>query len=233
MLLPPTVKIHFATELVDMRNGIDGLRGLVVAALKKEPASGHLFVFVGKSRDKVKILAYQHFKQDCAWLPDSSSTSFDKINVRDGHYPLWGPLHLFAKVDANNVPTKPDAANLIGYFTGKVATPAGLYLPQNYVPQKTARRSAALMTENGSTRLGPASAIGPASLTQAVHLVAPAPLTADSDAAGPLSVRRRSGGTVAARHGAARRCGSGPGPRRGPGRRAVRAPRPSPRNAPA
>lgn len=56
MLLPPTVKIHFATEPVDMRNGIDGLRGVVVAALKKEPTSGHLFVFVGKSRDKVKIL---------------------------------------------------------------------------------------------------------------------------------------------------------------------------------
>ena len=38
MLLPPTVKIHFATQLVDMRNGIDGLRQLVVAALKKEVA---------------------------------------------------------------------------------------------------------------------------------------------------------------------------------------------------
>ena len=56
MLLPPSVKIHFATELVDMRNGIDGLRGLVVAVLKGDPTSGHLFVFVGKGRDKVKIL---------------------------------------------------------------------------------------------------------------------------------------------------------------------------------
>ena len=56
MFLPPTVKVHFATALVDMRNGIDGLRGIVVAALKREPTSGHLFVFVGKSRDKVKIL---------------------------------------------------------------------------------------------------------------------------------------------------------------------------------
>ncbi|MFT3769957.1 MAG: hypothetical protein QM820_31400 [Minicystis sp.] len=80
------------------------------------------------NRDKVKILAYQHFKQDCAWLPDASSTSFDKINVRDGHYPLWGPLHFFAKVDANNDPVKPDAKNLIGYFTGKVAPPASVNL---------------------------------------------------------------------------------------------------------
>ena len=56
MLLPPTVKIHFATKPVDLRNGIDGLRAVVVGALKREPTSGHLFVFVGKARDKVKIL---------------------------------------------------------------------------------------------------------------------------------------------------------------------------------
>lgn len=54
--LPPSVKIYFATGLVDMRNGIDGLRVLVEQVLKKSPDEGHLFVFVGKSRDKVKIL---------------------------------------------------------------------------------------------------------------------------------------------------------------------------------
>ena len=54
--LPPSVKIHFATTLVDMRNGIDGLRGVVEQTLKKDPMSGHLFVFVGKSKDKVKVL---------------------------------------------------------------------------------------------------------------------------------------------------------------------------------
>lgn len=54
--LPPSVKIYFATSLVDMRNGIDGLRAVVEQVLKKSPNDGHLFVFVGKSRDKVKIL---------------------------------------------------------------------------------------------------------------------------------------------------------------------------------
>ncbi len=54
--LPPSVRIHFATALVDMRNGIDGLRAVVEGALKKDPYTGHLFVFVGKSKDKVKIL---------------------------------------------------------------------------------------------------------------------------------------------------------------------------------
>lgn len=54
--LPPSVRIHFAVGLVDMRNGIDGLRRIVDGVLKKDPYEGHLFVFVGKSRDKVKVL---------------------------------------------------------------------------------------------------------------------------------------------------------------------------------
>ena len=54
--LPPSVKIYFAVGLVDMRNGIDGLRTIVENTLKRSPDDGHLFVFVGKSRDKLKIL---------------------------------------------------------------------------------------------------------------------------------------------------------------------------------
>ena len=54
--LPPSVKVYFATELVDMRNGIDGLRAIVERVLRLNPNAGHLFVFVGKTRDKVKIL---------------------------------------------------------------------------------------------------------------------------------------------------------------------------------
>ncbi len=54
--LPPSVRIYFATELTDMRNGIDGLRAIVEGALRHDPYDGHLFVFVGKAKDKVKIL---------------------------------------------------------------------------------------------------------------------------------------------------------------------------------
>ena len=54
--LPPSVRIYFATGLVDMRNGIDGLRAAVEQSLKLNPNDGHLFVFVGKRRDRLKIL---------------------------------------------------------------------------------------------------------------------------------------------------------------------------------
>ena len=54
--LPSNVKIHFATGAVDMRKGIDGLRVVVDQVLKRDALSGHLFVFLGKSRERVKIL---------------------------------------------------------------------------------------------------------------------------------------------------------------------------------
>jgi transposase len=54
--LPPSVRIYFAAEPTDMRKGIDGLRAHVEGELGKDPYDGHLFVFVGKRRDRVKIL---------------------------------------------------------------------------------------------------------------------------------------------------------------------------------
>jgi transposase len=50
------VHIYFATGLVDLRNGIDGLRAVVEQTLKLNPDDGHLFVFIGKGKDKLKIL---------------------------------------------------------------------------------------------------------------------------------------------------------------------------------
>jgi hypothetical protein len=45
---------------------------------------------------QVKILAFQAKGQTCGYLPDSTASSFDKINVREGRYDIWGPLHFIA-----------------------------------------------------------------------------------------------------------------------------------------
>src|SRR5206468_2064573 len=42
----------------------------------------------------IRLLAYQHFKQSCGYFPDSVETANDKRHVRDGHYFIWGPIHL-------------------------------------------------------------------------------------------------------------------------------------------
>jgi transposase len=49
-------KVYLATEPVDLRRGHDGLTALVRARLGMDPLDGHLFVFVGRRGDRVKIL---------------------------------------------------------------------------------------------------------------------------------------------------------------------------------
>lgn len=49
-------RIFVATGATDMRKGFDGLCGVVTGVLEKDPLSGHLFLFVNRRRDKLKIL---------------------------------------------------------------------------------------------------------------------------------------------------------------------------------
>jgi hypothetical protein len=42
---------------------------------------------------QVKELAFQATGQTCGYLPDSTASAFDKLNVREGRYDIWGPLH--------------------------------------------------------------------------------------------------------------------------------------------
>lgn len=58
MLLPRALRIWLVIEPVDMRLGHDGLLGRVRSGLGLDPFSGHLFVFLGKRRDRCKILVW-------------------------------------------------------------------------------------------------------------------------------------------------------------------------------
>lgn len=56
--VPGTVKIFLCLAPTDMRKSIDGLTGLASNVLRQDPLSGHLFVFLGKRRDRVKLLYF-------------------------------------------------------------------------------------------------------------------------------------------------------------------------------
>ena len=58
LTLPPSVKIFLFTARTDMRKGHDGLAALVTNEMGADLFSGHLFVFVSKRGDRVKILAW-------------------------------------------------------------------------------------------------------------------------------------------------------------------------------
>jgi transposase len=56
IVLPAGVKVHLALGHTDMRKGLDGLATLIQEHLKKDPFSGHLFIFRGKNASLLKIL---------------------------------------------------------------------------------------------------------------------------------------------------------------------------------
>jgi transposase len=49
-------KIYLATGCTDMRKGFDSLAALVRDHLGHDPLSGSLFLFIGRGRDRLKIL---------------------------------------------------------------------------------------------------------------------------------------------------------------------------------
>ena len=78
LTLASGAKVYLAIEAVDLRRGHDGLCSLVKNTLALDPFGGHLFVFVGKRGDRVKVLFWDrggfvlYYNQ-----PSSHYTSFD------------------------------------------------------------------------------------------------------------------------------------------------------------
>lgn len=58
LTLPPSVRIYLAVETVDMRRGHDGLAAIVRNQWGLDLYQGHLFVFVGRRADRIKILYF-------------------------------------------------------------------------------------------------------------------------------------------------------------------------------
>ena len=90
----------------------------IVAADKGDSYRGVLGMSDGGTASGgLKVLAFQANDQMCGYLPDSDATHFDKINVRQGRYDIWGPLHLVTPVDGTGTPTNPNVATIINYLT--------------------------------------------------------------------------------------------------------------------
>lgn len=49
-------RIFLASGPTDMRKGFNGLQGIITGVLEQDPLSGHLFLFINRRRDKLKIL---------------------------------------------------------------------------------------------------------------------------------------------------------------------------------
>ena len=85
IMLPSAVRIFLCTRPTDMRKGFDGLTGLVQECFGQDPLTGHLFLFINRRRDRIKIL---YFDRDglAIWYKRLEAGSFEmpRADERDG-----------------------------------------------------------------------------------------------------------------------------------------------------
>ncbi|MBI5547552.1 MAG: hypothetical protein HY901_27025 [Deltaproteobacteria bacterium] len=95
----------------------DGLRSALygVPTEDKDKTVGVLsidYLEKGLGKENLKPLYLQAPGQLCGYVPNSTRETKDKINVRDGHYPLWGYLHFLVRK-----PNSPGASAFLEHFT--------------------------------------------------------------------------------------------------------------------
>jgi transposase len=83
ILLSSTVRIFLCTRPTDMRKGFDGLTGLVQECFDQELLTGHLFLFLNRRRDRIKIL---YFDRDglAIWYKRLEAGSFEIPRASEG-----------------------------------------------------------------------------------------------------------------------------------------------------
>jgi len=82
------VRIYLCTAPADMRKGFDSLAALVREGLGHDPLSGHLFLFVGRGRDRIKILY---------WDQDGFAVWYKRLE--EGTFRLPSPKQAGASVE--------------------------------------------------------------------------------------------------------------------------------------
>ena len=75
--LPSAVRIFLCTRPTDMRKSFDALTGLVQECFGLDPLTGHLFLFLNRRRDCIKLL---YFDRDglAIWYKRLEAGSFER-----------------------------------------------------------------------------------------------------------------------------------------------------------
>src|SRR5579863_7681552 len=81
--LSAAVRVFLCTRPTDLRRGFDGLSGLVREGFGQDPLSGHLFLFLNRRRDRIKIL---YFDRDglVIWYKRLEAGSFEMPSTAEG-----------------------------------------------------------------------------------------------------------------------------------------------------
>lgn len=98
---------QWSPRLTNVNNGSGDVINYVAAAAATPNAEKTLGILslqrYDGARDRLNMLAFEAFDQCLGALwPDSTPDAFDKANVRDGHYAIWGYLWSVRRTPATN-----------------------------------------------------------------------------------------------------------------------------------
>lgn len=109
--LPPTkwlAQSPYEGGIGQQQGGSGGVVTALTNATNANAALGILSTeFTDQHRSTLRALAFQAKDsatmgdQLCGYLPDSDDAHFDKLNIRQGRYGIWGPIHFVANVDGS------------------------------------------------------------------------------------------------------------------------------------
>lgn len=109
----PGTKVYLCCKPVSMRKGFDGLSAEVASVLKRDPFSGHLFIFRGKRGDYLKVLHW-----------DGSGLCLYAKRLETGRF-VWPPV-----IDESFEMTPAQLALLLeGMDWRRTVVPAGSHRP--------------------------------------------------------------------------------------------------------
>jgi transposase len=74
------VRIFFCTTPTNMHYSFDGLMGQAQAIFDQDPTSGHLFLFLNRGRDRIKILFWDR-DGFCIWYKRLEAGTFELPEV--------------------------------------------------------------------------------------------------------------------------------------------------------
>ena len=97
LTLPASVRIYVAADAVDLRRGFDGLAAATRGVIGADPLSGHVFVFLNRRRNRIKllvwdrtgyVLVYKRLEQGTFALPTQPAVGTRHVELDAGELGL-------------------------------------------------------------------------------------------------------------------------------------------------
>lgn len=79
LTISPAVKIFLYADVADLRRGYDGLASIVENAMEEDPLSGHIYIFLNRRRNRIKLL-YWAIDGFAIWMKRLERGSFELVH---------------------------------------------------------------------------------------------------------------------------------------------------------